>query len=67
LEGEDKATVDNFINQHAEKVLPSLKGNIKCGNSLVDSKFFEFMPEALENDQLLHNVKPFDWEKEFLF
>jgi hypothetical protein len=67
LEGENKASVDNFINQHAEKVLPSLKGNIKCGNSLVDSKFFEFMPEALENDQLLHNVKPFDWEIEFPF
>src|SRR5690606_31844842 len=46
LEGENKATVDNFINQHAEKVLPNLKGNIKCGNSLVDSNFFEFMPEA---------------------
>ena len=67
LEGENKVTVDNFINQHAEKVLPSLKGNIKCGNSLVDSKFFEFMPEALENDQLLYNVKPFDWEIEFSF
>lgn len=67
LEGENKATVDNFINQHAEKVLPSLKENIKCGNSLVDSKFFEFMPDALENDQLLHNVKPFDWEIEFPF
>src|SRR5690606_20999727 len=67
LEGENKATVDNFINQHVEKVLPSLKGNIKCGNSLVDSKFFEFMPEALEDDQLLHNVKPFDWEIEFSF
>jgi type I restriction-modification system DNA methylase subunit len=67
LEGENKATVDNFINQHTENVLPSLKGNIKCGNSLVDSKFFDFMPEALENDQMLHNVKPFDWEIEFSF
>jgi len=65
LEGENKATVDNFLDQHSEKVLPSLKGNIKCGNSLVDSKFFEFMPEAIENDQLLHNIKPFDWEVEF--
>jgi hypothetical protein len=67
LEGENNATVDNFIDQHAEKVLPSLKGNIKCGNSLVDSRFFMFMPEALENDQLMHNVKPFDWEIEFPF
>lgn len=67
LEGENKATVDNFINQYSEKVLPNLKGNIKCGNSLVDSKFFEFIPEAIENNQLLYNVKPFDWDKEFPF
>lgn len=67
LEGENKATVDNFINQYTEKVLPSLKENIKCGNSLVDSTFFEFMGEALENDQLLHKVKPFDWKIEFPF
>lgn len=67
LEGENKATVDNFINEHSVKVLPNLKSNIKCGNSLVDSKFFDFMPEALENNQLLHNIKPFDWDKEFPF
>lgn len=67
LEGENEATVNNFINQHSEKILPNLKGNIKCGNSLVDSAFFEFEPDALENDQLLYNVKPFDWNIEFPF
>ncbi len=65
LEGEDDASVNNFIYQHSEKVLPNLKFNIKCGNSLVDSKFFEFMPEALDDNELLFNVKPFDWEEEF--
>lgn len=67
LEGENSITVGNFINQHAEKVLPNLKGNIKCGNSLVDSKFFDFLPESLDDDQLLFNTKPFDWETEFPF
>lgn len=67
LEGEDKVSVDNFINQYTERLLPKLKDNIKCGNSLVDSKFFEFMPEALENDELLYRIKPFDWEVEFPF
>lgn len=67
LEGENKASVDNFINQYSEKLLPSLKDNIKCGNSLVDSKFFEFMPEALESDEVLYRIKPFDWEIEFPF
>ncbi|KJS22866.1 MAG: endonuclease [Clostridiaceae bacterium BRH_c20a] len=65
LEGEDEATVNNFIQQHSDKILPSLKSNIKCGNSLVDSKFYDFMPDALENDELLFNVKPFDWDEEF--
>lgn len=65
LEGEDEASVNNFIHQHSEKILPNLKSNIKCGNSLVDSKFFDFMPEALDDDKLLFSVKPFDWDEEF--
>lgn len=65
LEGEDEATVNNYIHQHSGKVLPNLKSNIKCGNSLVDSKFFDFMPDALEDDELLFDIKPFDWDGEF--
>ncbi len=65
LEGEDEASVNNFIHQHSDKILPNLKSNIKCGNSLVDSKFFEFMPDALDDDRLLFSVKPFDWDEEF--
>lgn len=67
LEGENAASVESFISQYSEKVLPSLKGNIKCGNSLVDSRFFKYMPEALENDSILFKVKPFDWMTEFPF
>lgn len=65
LEGEDEVTVNNFIHQHSSKILPNLKSNIKSGNSLVNSKFFDFLPDTLENDRLLFNVKPFDWDKEF--
>lgn len=67
LEGENGASIDHFINQYDAKVLPSLAENIKCGNSLVDDKFFEFIPEAIEDDQLLFRIKPFDWKTEFPF
>lgn len=67
LEGESGASIDHFIGQYETKVLPSLQNNIKCGNSLVDSKFFEFMPEAIEDDRILFKVKPFDWNLEFPF
>ncbi len=66
LEDETAATVDNFIDQFSERVLPDLKENIKCGNSLVDSKFYDFMGSSL-SDTLLLRTKPFDWEKEFPF
>tara|TARA_R110000782_G_scaffold80846_1_gene159782 strand:+ start:10836 stop:13904 length:3069 start_codon:yes stop_codon:yes gene_type:complete len=67
LEGESGSSIDHFIGQYETKVLPSLQNNIKCGNSLVDSKFFEFMPEAIEDDRILFKVKPFDWNLEFPF
>lgn len=67
LEGESGASIDYFINQYADKVLPTLSDNIKCGNSLVDNKFFEFMPRAINDDHLLFRVNPFDWKMEFPF
>ncbi len=67
LEGENEATVNNYLNQYDNKLLPNLSNNIKCGNSLVDSKFYEFMPEAAEDDDVLFRINPFDWESEFPF
>ena len=67
LEGESGASIDHFIRQYSTKVLPSLQNNIKCGNSLVDNRFYEFMPEAIHDNQLLLRVKPFDWNAEFPF
>lgn len=67
LEGENLASVESFISHNPEKVSPNLKGNIKCGNSLVDNKFFQFLPGTISNNQLLFDLKPFDWETEFRF
>lgn len=67
LEGENGASIEHFIVQYETKVLPSLQNNIKCGNSLVDDKFYEFMPEEIEDDKVLFRVKPFNWETEFPF
>lgn len=67
LEGENKSTLDNYVAHHSGRILPSLNGNIKCGNSLVGNDFFEFMPDALEDDNILYRVNPFDWNAEFPF
>ncbi len=67
LEGENEATVNDFLNQYDERLLPSLSNNIKCGNSLVDSNFYKFIPEALDDDEVLFRLNPFDWETEYPF
>ncbi len=45
-----------------EQILPDLgKHNIKCGNSLIDSDFFDhFDMDAFENEEL-QRINPFNW------
>ncbi len=67
LEGENSGSIENYLAKHKQKVLPSLDDNIKCGNSLVDDSYFKFQPEAIDNDELLFKLKPFNWREEFEF
>jgi type I restriction-modification system DNA methylase subunit len=67
IENENAASVDYYLTKYQQKVLPSLNDNIKNGNSLVDDKFFEFDPEAINDDEKLNKVKPFNWITEFPF
>ena len=47
----------------AERALPNLDNNIKCGNSLIEPDYFagKMMPD---NDEL-RRVNPFDWQQGF--
>lgn len=57
MEGETTSSIQALtFNEH---VLPTLENNIKCGNSLVDTNYFDHVYE----DAL--NVKPFSWQKAF--
>ncbi len=67
LEKENAGSIESYLTNYKKKILPSLEDNIKCGNSLVDDTYFKFDPEAIEKDELLYKVKPFNWEKAFLF
>lgn len=67
LENENAATISKFQSENLGKVLPSLDGTIKTGNSLVDNSYFTFDDTAITNDDLLYKVKPFNWPQEFPF
>jgi methylase of polypeptide subunit release factors len=67
LEQENSGSVNHFLAHHGGKVLPSLDDHIKTGNSLVDERYFTFDLTAIDNDELLYKVKPFNWSAEFPF
>lgn len=67
LEGESEQTLSSQFKLFQERALPDLGSNIKCGNSLIGSDFYQgasgVLPLFGEEERLRINV--FDWEKEF--
>jgi hypothetical protein len=61
-EGYDKGERDLFfVKGH---VLPDMTDNVKCGNSLIGTDYFD---GKLEIDmEEMKEIKPFDWAKEFI-
>ena len=65
LEGENQETVGSEFRIHHKRALPDLGDNIKCGNSLIGTDFYE-IPEADKlSDEDKRRINAFDWEKEF--
>ncbi len=67
IENENAVSIESFLDNTGEKVLPNLDDNIKCGNSLLDDNYFKFDEEAEDNDELLFKINPFNWVDEFPF
>ena len=63
LEGESNQTLANQLRMFHERALPDLGDNIKCGNSLIGSDFYQ--QQTMMDDEEQYRVNVFDWEKEF--
>jgi hypothetical protein len=61
LEEESEETVEKQLKLFAERALPSLHRNIKCGNSLVGTDIIT--PEMSPGEMM--RINPFDWGREF--
>ncbi len=60
-DGFDKGERDLFFVKGS--VLPDMADNVKCGNSLIGTDYFEGQTNFDINE--MRKIKPFDWEKEF--
>jgi len=61
LEEENEENIDKQLKLFAERALPSLQDNIKCGNSLIG---WDVMTPEMPADEV-KRINPFDWDTEF--
>jgi len=61
LEEENEENIDKQLKLFAERALPSLHENIKCGNSLIGTDIIT--PEMPQEE--VKRINPFDWDREF--
>jgi type I restriction-modification system DNA methylase subunit len=68
LEGETEESLGlsrQYQMKFAERALPDLSNNIKCGNSLIGSDFYDGRDTSLFGDEDHLRINVFDWEEEF--
>lgn len=65
LEGETAETLGQTRQLLADRVLPDLDSNIKCGNSLIASDFYEKQERLFLAEEELERVNVFDWGEGF--
>ena len=63
LEGESPVSIQNNQDLFNERALPSLEDNIKCGNSLIGSDFYNSHLDL--DDDTLYKINCFDWNSKF--
>ncbi len=65
LEGENRETLNKTLQFFHERALPNLSDNIKCGNSLIGTDYYDNVDMSLFGNEEMRKINAFDWEKEF--
>jgi len=61
LEGETQASIAHQLSFYHERVLPTLDKNIKDGNSIIDTDYYD----GVIDFGATKKIKPFNWDDEF--
>ena len=64
LEGEDEETIQRQLSLFQQRALPDLGNNIKCGNSLIGSDFYDGQLNLFDDEEM-YRINAFDWDDEF--
>ena len=61
-DGSDATGLQTAIFSAGERILPDLSGNIKWGNSLIGTDFFDANPIESFDEEELQRIKAMDWD-----
>jgi len=66
MEGETLLSIETVERLfHSERILPNIDSNIRTGNSLIDTDFYDVKANRNENNETEQVIKTFSWEKNF--
>jgi predicted type IV restriction endonuclease len=65
LEGENEETINSQLTLFAERALPDLEENIRCGNSLIGPDIYQEEQISLLDDAHQQRINVFSWESAF--
>lgn len=65
LENESNGAVQAYTARYRRGALPKLDGNVQYGNSLIDSRYFDFDEAAGSSQTRIAQINPFDWKERF--
>jgi len=65
MENETQESAGMLFKYSNEALLPDLKNNIKCGNSLIGPDFYADKNLSLFGNNEMRKINVFDWQKEF--
>ncbi len=65
LEGENEESLKKQMELFKTRALPDLGENIKCGNSLIGTDFYQGEQLELLDEETQYRVNAFDWHDEF--
>lgn len=65
LEGENEATLGTQLRMFQERALPDLGNNVKWGNSLIGSDFYDNQQLGFLDEEEQFRINVFDWETGF--
>jgi type I restriction-modification system DNA methylase subunit len=65
LEDVPATAITAYWQRHQTRALPNLQDNIQCGNSLVDSAYFDYDEASLADAAHFARINPLDWTTAF--